>query len=363
MNARRRFHPEWGNIAFLSATHVLGIGGTIAYLLLVGPSAAAFILLGAFGIATGLSVTGGYHRLFAHGTYEARWPVRLFYLIFGAAAFENSALKWSSDHRRHHARVDTESDPYNIRRGFWWAHIVWVLTRDDQADGIRHVGDLERDPLVRWQDRYYGWIAFTAGIALPGALGALFGDVWGGLAVAAFLRIVLIHHATFCVNSVAHAIGWQPYSMTDSSRDSFLTALITMGEGYHNFHHTFPTDYRNGHRWWHFDPTKWAVRAMSWLGLTRKLQAVPELTILRARLQTEEQRAAHVASSPRAAALKEKLEHLLAAWQRLVEEYHTLRDRLNRRALAPLRRMMAEKRRDVIDAYRAWRLALAAAAA
>ena len=222
----------------------------------------------------GLSITGGYHRLFAHPTYKANALLEVLYLCFGAASVQNSALKWSSDHRAHHSNVDEEQDPYNIRRGFWWAHIGWVLHRE-LASEPRNVRDLEANPRVRFQHRHYVLLAILFGFLVPMAIGLLWGDPFGALLLAGFLRLAVQWHATFAVNSVAHYIGSQPYTTENSARDSFLTALITLGEGYHNFHHRFQADYRNGVRAWHFDPTKWFVWTMSKVGITRDLRRVP----------------------------------------------------------------------------------------
>jgi stearoyl-CoA desaturase (delta-9 desaturase) len=241
----------------------------------------------------GFSITGGYHRLFSHKSHTAHWSVRLFHLLFGAASVQNSALKWSTDHRRHHAETDTEDDPYSVKRGFWWAHMGWVLHRDPQEHTV-NVKDLERDPLVRFQDRFYVPLAILMAAVVPAAIGTAWGDPLGALLVVGFLRLVVQWHATFSINSLAHMIGARPYDPNSTARDSWVTALVSFGEGYHNFHHRFQADYRNGIRWYHFDPTKWAIRSMSWVGLTKDLRRTPVEAIERAR---REARAATGASS------------------------------------------------------------------
>lgn len=272
---------QWTNVLFLLAAHLVA-AFAVYYLAALRFSwwTVGLALLWAF--ASSMAVTGGYHRLFSHRTYEACAGVRLFYLLFGAAAVQNSALKWSADHRRHHARVDTDRDPYNIRRGFWWAHIGWIFYADGK-DALSGVDDLEADPLVRWQHRHYLPLAVLMGALLPGAIGFFWGDPLGALLVAGFLRLVLQWHAAFAVNSVAHTIGSRPFSTAVSARDSFLTALITLGEGYHNFHHRFQRDYRNGVSWWHLDPTKWFVFGLAKLGLAWDLRRTPPAAILAAR--------------------------------------------------------------------------------
>lgn len=272
---------NWTNSLFIPAAHLLAVAAVV-YLCCVHFSWWT-VGLGVVWLALcSISITGGYHRLFAHPTYEASGLLRAFYLLFGAGAIQNSALKWSVDHRLHHSRCDEEEDPYNIHRGFWWAHIGWILFEDSGAR--RPVArDLSRDPLVRFQDRHYLLLAILVGGVLPLSLGFLWGDPIGALLVAGFLRLVVQWHATFSVNSVAHYIGTRPFSTKTSARDSFWTALITLGEGYHNFHHRFQVDYRNGIRWYQFDPTKWFIWTLSKLGLTRRLKRTPVERILAAR--------------------------------------------------------------------------------
>jgi stearoyl-CoA desaturase (Delta-9 desaturase) len=229
-----------------------------------------------------ISNTGGYHRLFAHRAYRSAWGVRLFYLLFGAASGQGSSLQWSSDHRTHHAHTDEALDPHNVKKGFWWAHVGWLLYRSPPPD-FRNVKDLQEDPLIRFQHRFYLPLAAGIGFLLPTLIACSWGNPLGGLLLAGFLRLALQYQATFSINSVTHAIGRRPYSTDTSARDSFAAALVTLGEGYHNFHHTFPGDYRNGVRLYHFDPTKWWIWLLSKAGLARNLQRIPSGTIQRAK--------------------------------------------------------------------------------
>jgi stearoyl-CoA desaturase (delta-9 desaturase) len=273
----------WPIASFIVPAHFIAVIGTYFYAVHHGFTLPAILIGVVFLFLTTFSTSGGYHRLFAHGSYEAHPILKAFYLVFGAASFEASALKWASDHRRHHAYIDEDQDPYNINRGFWWAHMGWILTKDPSSQGISQVGDLERDPMIRFQHRYYVPIAFGVGLGVPLALGFLFGDPWGGLIIGGFLRLVFFYQATFCINSLAHMIGKQPYSDDDSSRDCVITALVTMGEGYHNFHHTFPADYRNGVNTFEYDPTKWILSGFSVVGLAKNLIRTPEPVILKAK--------------------------------------------------------------------------------
>ena len=273
---------DWTNTVILTLFHLLA-AFAIVYLAVFQASLWTLGLGVLWMIFTGVAITGGYHRLFAHRSYRARGILRVFYLLLGAASVQNSALKWAADHRMHHARSDKPEDPYNIQRGFWWAHIGWVLFKSGNPTDMRLVQDLNGDVLVRLQHRFYVPIAVVMGFAAPAALGLLWGDPIGALLVAGFLRLVVQWHATFSVNSVAHTLGKRPFSRRSSARDSVWTAILTLGEGYHNFHHRFMSDYRNGVRWFHFDPTKWFVWTMAKLGLAGNLRRVAKEAIERAR--------------------------------------------------------------------------------
>jgi stearoyl-CoA desaturase (Delta-9 desaturase) len=196
---------------------------------------------------------------------------------------QNSALNWVNNHRIHHSRVDRDGDPYNIKRGFLWAHIGWVLYRAPVPE-LKRVRDLQTDRLVMWQHQHYVPLAIGMGAVLPMAIGALWGDPMGALLIAGFLRLVAQYHATFATNSVAHCLGARPYDRSTSARDNFFTALFTFGEGYHNFHHRFENDYRNGVRPWHFDPTKWLIFALWCVGAASDLRRAPPDRIAEARL-------------------------------------------------------------------------------
>ena len=231
--------------------------------------------------ATGLSITGGYHRHFAHISYKAHPAVRLFYLIVGAGAKENSALNWAADHRLHHRYVDTDRDPYNAGQGFWFSHMGWIFYQTPKTRDFTIVGDLLRDRWIRWQHRHHVAIAMIVGFGLPLAIGLAIGRPVGALLWGGVIRVVFVHHMTFFINSLAHMTGTQPYSKTDTSRDSWWLALLTNGEGYHNFHHRFPSDYRNGISWYQWDPTKWLIAGLHVAGMTRKLHRIPAHLILK----------------------------------------------------------------------------------
>jgi stearoyl-CoA desaturase (delta-9 desaturase) len=238
------------------------------------------ILAVVFYFATGLSITAGYHRLFSHRAYKAHPIIQAILLFFGAGAFQNSALKWCSDHRRHHKDVDTVEDPYNINEGFFHAHIGWIFYKEDPLYKNKYAKDLGTNPLVAFQHRYYWLIGIISGVLLPAFIGSfLSGGVLGALAFAVLGRLVFVHHATFFINSLCHKVGTRPYTDQNTARDSFLMAFFTYGEGFHNFHHMWQADYRNGIKFYHFDPTKWLIWSCSIFGLTWDLRRTPQRQI------------------------------------------------------------------------------------
>ncbi len=325
--------------------------------------------------AIGLSVTAGYHRLFSHRAYQASWPVRLVFLLFGAAAFQNSALKWSSDHRVHHHHVDDlDRDPYVIGKGFWYAHWTWVMEKKDLP--LEGVADLEKDPLVRWQHRHHFVIGGLVAL-LPVWIGLATGNVLGHLVIGLLLRIVLTHHTTFLINSAAHVFGSRPYTEANSARDNWLLAPFTFGEGYHNYHHMWQWDYRNGVRWFQWDPTKWLLGALALTGAVRQLRRVPDTVIRRAKLAMETQRlAASLETAPQgvAAPLRERLAQARArldvalvalhdrreAWEAKKREWKAqgeARAETWRAAKSEWNAALAQHRRELRAAWAEWKAA------
>ena len=247
----------------------------------------------AFLYLNGLSITGGYHRLWAHKAYEASSALKWFYAFWGAGALQNSILIWASDHRRHHRHVDdNERDPYSAGRGLWYSHIGWMLRqyRSTETD-LSNAKDLQRDPIVMWQDKHYLALTVFMNVGLPLLLGIWHGDIIGTLLIVGLLRLVINHHVTFFINSLAHFWGSRPYTETNSARDNGFLAFLTYGEGYHNFHHIFQADYRNGIRWWQWDPTKWMIALCSRVGLASNLNKISDFKIQRAMLDTQFERA------------------------------------------------------------------------
>jgi len=327
---------NWVTAILFATTFAVAVTVVPWYGIVHGYSATAWVFFFVFLAANGFSITAGYHRLWAHRTYEAHWSVRLVFMIFGAMALQNSILIWATDHRRHHRFVDdNDADPYSAKRGFWFSHIGWMLRfyesgKQDFSNGR----DLQADPLVRFQHRFYVPIVLATNLGFPLAIGWMAGDLWGVFLLAGVLRLVLNHHFTFFINSLAHIWGTQPYNDNNTARDNPVLAFLTYGEGYHNFHHIFDRDYRNAVRWWQWDPTKWMICSLSWVGLTRKLQKVPDVTIERARLAMQFKRAQAALDRkrtkglqlPQVDALRERVAREYESFQATLAEWSRLRD-------------------------------------
>ena len=334
----------WLNITVFTLTGLITLIGVPAYAIMHGFDGwqiAAMII----GVAIcEISITAGYHRLWSHRSYEAHWLLRLALAIGGTFATQNSILHWASDHRRHHRYVDDDQkDPYSAGRGFWYSHIGWMLRdydteHDTQYDNCR---DLQQDAIVMWQHRHYMPLVLALNFGVPIALGVWHGDILGMLLLAGAARLAIAHHLTFLINSLAHVWGKQPYSDNNSSRDNGILAFLTMGEGYHNYHHSFQRDYRNGIRWWQFDPTKWLIRSMAWFGLAKNLYRTPSERIEASRAQML------LVSTSRKLA---QLPHADALILRLQQEYENLLKRINEFSQAKKQWLEASKN-SVMENY------------
>jgi stearoyl-CoA desaturase (delta-9 desaturase) len=332
---------NWTTSSFLMGTLILTVTAVPLYLWRYGLDWFQATLFFAMFFATGLSITLGYHRLFSHLSFKAHWAIRLLTLIFGAAAFENSALLWSSEHRRHHKFVDHEEDPYDISKGFFHAHIGWLLFKLDPPPPFDNVLDLDKDPLVRLQHKYIHLLAVLVGFGLPAGLGWLHGGpigALGGFLLGGVARAVCLQHCTFCINSACHTLGSQPYSSRCSARDSWIMALVTFGEGYHNYHHEFQHDYRNGVKPWQFDPTKWSIWILNKLGLASNLRTVSAQAIFLAELrETQRTLDVKVALMPEDHGILLTIKTRLAAISEAWDHYQAKKIEVSRDTLRHLR--------------------------
>jgi len=203
----------------------------------------------------------------------------------GAGAVEGSIKWWSRGHRAHHRYTDTDLDPYNAHRGLFWSHMGWMLVKPRRKPGVADVSDLAKNNVVRWQHRNYLLLLLFTAFIVPTIIPWLgWGDAKGGYVYAGVLRLCFVHHSTFCVNSLAHWLGETPFDDKHTPRDHLITALVTIGEGYHNFHHQFPMDYRNAIKWYQYDPTKWFIAICKWLGLASHLKVFPDNEVQKGKL-------------------------------------------------------------------------------
>jgi stearoyl-CoA desaturase (delta-9 desaturase) len=252
--------------AVLAWNHVLGWSDIAVFVLCYVP--------------TGLGITVGFHRLFTHRSFKTTEHIRVGLAILGSAAVEGPVIEWVANHRKHHAFSDMEGDPHSPHvghgdgplaavRGLWHAHVGWLF-RSDFANQERYAPDLVADPKIDWVDNTFVWWVF-AGLAVPFALGYLFtgrlsgaltGLLWGGA-----VRIFVLHHVTFSINSLCHYYGRRRFRTGDESRNLAWLAPLSFGEAWHNNHHAFPTSAYHGLRWWEFDVSALVIRGLHAAGL------------------------------------------------------------------------------------------------
>ena len=231
-------------------------------------------------IATGLGITVGFHRLFTHRSFKTGKTVRAILAALGSAAIEGPVISWVADHRKHHAFSDKPGDPHSPHvdhghglkgalRGLWHAHVGWLFIHTERGLKTRYAPDLIADPIVNFINRTFVlWV--TAGLVLPFLLGwviggtlatALTGLLWGGA-----VRMLVLHHATYSINSLCHFFGKRRFATDDESRNLAWLSVFTFGEAFHNNHHAFPTSARHGLSRWSFDPSAWVIWALEKTG-------------------------------------------------------------------------------------------------
>ncbi len=305
-----------------------------------------------FAVLTNLSITMGYHRLYAHKSFEAHPVLEWILLFISSGAFQGSALKWASDHRIHHKFEDTDKDPYSIKKGFWYAHMGWMMTHEAVSLPIQ-APDLEKNKLVKFQNDNYLLCAITVGYAIPFFVGLLMNNALLGIVIAGGLRIFLTQQSTFFVNSLSHTLGNTPYSVDKTAKDSIIVAFLTHGEGYHNFHHKFQFDYRNGIRWYHWDPTKWTIQLAALTGLAKKLKTVQFSEILKAKLEVESLkfRNSHLYIE-KLEPLAQKLIETQARFEKLKKEYSVHKNQ----KLIELRAEIELKKIEIQSMKKSWKI-------
>tara|TARA_Y100000996_G_scaffold400958_1_gene371437 strand:+ start:268 stop:1377 length:1110 start_codon:yes stop_codon:yes gene_type:complete len=275
---------DFSMVLALSMLPLASIAGIPLYIYYNGIVWQEPVILAIGWFLAGSGITMGYHRLFAHKAFKAKPVLEWILMLCGSMALQNTIVKWCSDHRRHHKKLDTKEDPYSIKKGFFHAHIGWILKKGD--DSVGNISDLKKKSAVKFQDKYYWSIALFLSFVLPLLIGLLYGRPIGGLLWGGILRVTLVHHFTFLINSLCHYLGKKDYELNTTARDSWITAIFTFGEGYHNYHHKFQWDYRNGIKWYSFDPSKWIIGFLSIFKITYSLKKVSKQHIMRARINT-----------------------------------------------------------------------------
>ncbi|MET0986596.1 MAG: acyl-CoA desaturase [Steroidobacteraceae bacterium] len=242
----------------------------------IGVAAASYVL-------RMFAVTAFYHRYFSHRAFKTTRALQFVFAVLGASAVQRGPLWWAAHHRHHHAHSDEHTDPHSpARHGFWRAHMGWFLTEKGFTPDLSRVRDLARYPELRWLDRFDIAVPVLFAASLFG-LGAFFEreaphlgtSAWQMLVWGFFISTVVCYHVTYSINSLCHGVGRRRYATGDDSRNNWLLALLTFGEGWHNNHHHYPNSARQGFYWWEIDLTYYALNVLSWFGLVWNLKPVP----------------------------------------------------------------------------------------
>lgn len=260
----------------MSSATFVGLHGVALLALTVAPTRPLLLLLLGSYLVRMFAVTAGYHRYFSHRAFRLNrfWQFALAFLA--QTTGQKGVLWWAAHHREHHRHSDRETDIHSpTRRGFWWSHVGWILSDAYDAYDPRGIQDFGRYPELRFLDRHHGLAPWSLGLGMVG-----FGHLTGIGGWAAFLYgfavpTVLLWHATFAINSLAHVWGSRRFETQDTSRNNFLLALLTLGEGWHNNHHAVPGACRQGYRWWEVDITHGVLKALSFLGIVRDIRPWP----------------------------------------------------------------------------------------
>lgn len=241
-----RTKPVWLNVAVISFIHFLGFLGVLC-----APfcSWKTWMFFCAYEFCSGLGVTAGAHRLWAHKTYKAKLPYQIMLMLFNCISFQNDLLVWCRDHRVHHKYTETDADPHNAKRGFFFAHMGWLMMRKHPQVLLKgrnvDMSDLQCDPVVMFQHRHFYELALVCSVLIPAIVPWV---CWGenplyAMLFVGTLRYICSLHSTWFVNSAAHLWGKRPYDKTLNPAENLFVCLAAMGEGFHNYHHTFPYDY------------------------------------------------------------------------------------------------------------------------
>lgn len=239
-----------------------------------GVTVEALVLGGALYLPRMFAIGAGYHRYFAHRAYKTSRVVQCLLAFLAQTSAQRGALWWAAKHRRHHRHSDTERDVHSPRQhGFLYAHVGWIFTPQRDATDYGAIADFARYPELVWLDRH----PYLPAAVLAALTWLIAG--WPGLVVGFCWSTVLLWHATFTINSLAHVTGRRRYVTGDDSRNNWFLAIITLGEGWHNNHHAYQSSVRQGFRWWEYDPTFYALKVLSWFGIVWDLKSPPDTVV------------------------------------------------------------------------------------
>jgi len=229
-------------------------------------------------------ITAGYHRYFSHRTFKTSRPFQFALAFLGASAAQKGPLWWAAHHRTHHQHSDTQEDIHSPGlKGFWWSHVGWILCNKYNPTESKLVRDFERYPELRFLNKHYLIPPFTFATCIF-ALGYVLNHFFPGLGTSSFQMLVwgffvstiFLYHGTFAINSLTHVIGRRRYKTGDDSRNNWLLALFTMGEGWHNNHHYYPSSEKQGFYWWEIDMSHYLLKCLSWVGIVWDLKRPPK---------------------------------------------------------------------------------------
>ena len=355
---------NWTNVSIIVGYHLALFVGMPLYLYSHSIHWSVWAFCAVVIATTGFGVTMGYHRYFSHRTYKAHPAVEFALLVLGTIATQGSVLRWSHDHRIHHAYCDSERDPYSIKKGFWHAHMGWLFERPIDFNP-KVVSDLVANPWIMFQQRHYLSLMLASNFSVILLAGWLCSDFVGAFLVVGLFRMFYVHHCTWFINSLAHKWGQHSFSKEISAVDNYIVSILTFGEGYHNYHHAFANDFRNGIRWYHFDPSKWIIWGLSRIGLTHNLRKVSQYHIQKTIMgesRDESLEKVRKSGSPNGKELEEKVlsSHdgilaKLAAVHQSIEAYNKSRkDGESREQLSLLKGQIKQQRRELKVDCRQW---------
>nr|XP_022319332.1 acyl-CoA desaturase-like isoform X2 [Crassostrea virginica]XP_022319333.1 acyl-CoA desaturase-like isoform X2 [Crassostrea virginica] len=279
----------WRNVLLMSALHLASL---YALFLIPKSHPLTWLWVGVYYIFSALGITAGAHRLWAHRSYKARAPLRCLLALMNTSALQNDILDWSRDHRVHHKYSETDADPHNAKRGFFFAHVGWLLVKKhpdvmEKGRGL-DFSDLYADKIVMFQRRFYRPLVILMCFIVPTVVPWYFWgeSLWNSYFLAALLRYCLLLNATWSVNSFAHLWGTKPYDKRINPAENLSVALSAVGEGFHNFHHTFPSDYATSEYGWHLNITTVFINCMYYLGQAYDMKKTPLSVVQRRKERT-----------------------------------------------------------------------------